>query len=699
VADFSDEDLIAEAQRRGLQPAAQQIGPTDEDLVAEAKRRGLYGAPKPSAPPVDVATDMRRSIGTGLQKGVAEAVGLPRMFKDAARSASQMAGVPAPVSEMIAGGAQNALAVASKIIPGLPNMGFANSEPPRAADIEAEMHKITGPKYEPQTVPGQYVKTVASMAPNALFGGGGLGARALQVVAPGVMSEAGGQMTKGTEMEGPARAAGAIIGGVGAGVAGKTADDFLNGVGGSLKRFADSRQGASGSQINSLFGSFQPREGAAATTTRDVVDKQLLRIAGRRGLTDAKAEELAQEAEAAGRNPIAAQVLGEPGLRRLQTNARMPGKTGQKVADVVKARRSGQGERLSAATDKAFGDTTRTAAQGSLDAQYATMSPQYNKLLDGAKVSSNIYNGRIAPILQTIPDAIQRRILSRAGQVAEGEGAFDFDGLPMGRKLQYMKIALGDEIKNMGSAGLDASIRRNLTRSLNDLRDAMEDAIPGYKALNARWADAAQSEEALGWADELFAGGKDTLRPEEVRAQFEAFTPAQQEHALVSVRNRIMQTIEDRTKTGVRKTNVAEPFLSDTFTKRMRAILGEKADALLRAIGVEDKDFNELGSVIPRAGSDTLPMFADLIDQASIPTGKGDMAAKALQFVGGRIQAGLSENARNKVGDKLIDEMTPAQIRAFRRTMRENIAAREARTGGAARAGAASTVIAGDERR
>lgn len=666
LAPQEDQERAKIAANRSQRQAAGEFFTPEADANAyqtPVDKEAHYGY----RPPDITGGDVQHSWGTGLQNGIS---GL--------------------LSTLSAGGEPIQPAAET-----LNRLHDANTQ------INNAEHRLTGPAYQPQTVPGQYASTIASMAPNALLGGGGPGARALQVIAPGVMSETAGQITKGSEFEGPARLAGAVVGGGVAAGFGGAADAGTNALTRGLTNFADSRQAATGNQVNSLFGGFQPREAGAAGPmpgTPRATDAQLLRLAGRRGLTDQKAEELATEAEAAGRNPIAAQVLGEPGLRRLQTVNRMPGKSAQRSADVIGAKRAGQGERLATATDQAFGDQTRSAAQSSLNGDYASMSPRYNELLDGAKIDSNAYNGKIVPVLQTIPQSIGREITKKAEAVAEGEGVQNFDALPIGRQLQYTKVALGQKIANMGRDGLDANIRRNLTRTLNNLRTEMETAIPGYKQINAQWADAAQSEDALSWSDQLFAGGKNSMRPEEVKAQFDAFTPAQQQHALVSVRNRIMQTIEDRTKTGVRKTNVSEPFLSDTFNKRMRAILGDKAEPLLRSIGVEDKDFNELGSVIPRAGSDTAPMFADMIDQATMTPNPKNWIGDASKFAWQKATSPIFENARNKVGDKLLAEMTPDQIRTFRKALRENLIANAQRSGGAARTTAAGAASANEGR-
>jgi len=77
---------------------------------------------------------------------------------------------------------------------------------------------IPGLAEPPQTTAGQYSRTAAEFVPGAILTPGNPLANALRYgVGPGIASEAAGQVTAGTPMEGPARMAAALAGGVGAG--------------------------------------------------------------------------------------------------------------------------------------------------------------------------------------------------------------------------------------------------------------------------------------------------------------------------------------------------------------------------------------------------------------------------------------------------------------------------------------------------
>lgn len=87
---------------------------------------------------------------------------------------------------------------------------------PSSQPVMQDTQRMLG---SPQTTGGRYAQTIASMAPAAFGGEGGLVTRAARAIVPGVASEAVGQMTEGTKYERPARVAAALIGGAGVGAA------------------------------------------------------------------------------------------------------------------------------------------------------------------------------------------------------------------------------------------------------------------------------------------------------------------------------------------------------------------------------------------------------------------------------------------------------------------------------------------------
>lgn len=181
---------------------------------------------KPAEAKVGVAEDVAKSGASGLARGVIGLVGLPgtvaqlaRTGADAladqtvgravnyAKTGSFTAPSPAPTEELIR---QNRLA------------GFV-PDPGRVisgeAITDAAATVAPGIKYQPQTVAGEYARTVGEFAPGLLSPGSMAQKIVGGVLAPALLSETAGQATKGTAFEPYARAAGAVVGGVGANLA------------------------------------------------------------------------------------------------------------------------------------------------------------------------------------------------------------------------------------------------------------------------------------------------------------------------------------------------------------------------------------------------------------------------------------------------------------------------------------------------
>lgn len=160
--------------------------------------------PTAPAPTVGVVEDMARSLGTGLRTGVEGVAGMIGDARELTRS-----GVGAAMDYFEA--PQGVRDVANKAIDYVTPF-------PGAPTTEQVRETITDPlmgadRYQPQTTPGKYARTVGEFAPGAAVGPGGLASRvATNVLAPAIGSEFAGQMTEGTAAEPWARLGGAVVG-------------------------------------------------------------------------------------------------------------------------------------------------------------------------------------------------------------------------------------------------------------------------------------------------------------------------------------------------------------------------------------------------------------------------------------------------------------------------------------------------------
>lgn len=94
--------------------------------------------------------------------------------------------------------------------------GQSGLRPPSSREMTQAYESTFGPMYQPQTVIGQYARTVGEFAPTAVAGPGSWARKTALSVVPAVASETGGQLTEGTALEPFARVGGALLGGIAA---------------------------------------------------------------------------------------------------------------------------------------------------------------------------------------------------------------------------------------------------------------------------------------------------------------------------------------------------------------------------------------------------------------------------------------------------------------------------------------------------
>ncbi len=165
------------------------------DMPREAFDAKVGVAAKPSPPQLTVgetAIDVVKSSGVGVAQG---ALGL--------------ATLPGNVEYLGRAGIDKAATLLGMKDPELSKTTVL----PTYQDAKSKVEQYTGEFYKPQSTAGEYARTIGEFAPMAALGGGGALVRAANVVGPAFVSETAGQLTKGTEYEPYARAAGALAGG------------------------------------------------------------------------------------------------------------------------------------------------------------------------------------------------------------------------------------------------------------------------------------------------------------------------------------------------------------------------------------------------------------------------------------------------------------------------------------------------------
>jgi hypothetical protein len=234
----------------------------------------------------------------------------------------------------------------------------------RFQDVSGAVEHAGVPDYEPQTMPGRYVKGITELAPLALTGNEGAAANVLKgAVAPAVGSEALGDKFKGTWLETPARLAGALLGGGAA----HGADVAKS----AVKTYGAQREVAK--DVGSLIGDSEITPGAVSRMAKSVA-----------------ADKLTPEAAAARAAELGPESMMLDQGRQLQGRAEaiatQPGVGQNRVLDAVE-KRTGE-----------FGDQTAARIKATLDKE---MGPSPD-VVDLEKKVSNLVDTKAKPLYDKV---------------------------------------------------------------------------------------------------------------------------------------------------------------------------------------------------------------------------------------------------------------------------------------------------------
>lgn len=495
------------------------------------------------------------------------------------------------------------------------------------------------------------------------------GERVLRGTKAGAVAGGAAGFGYGTDMD--SRTQGAAVGaglgaGLGAAVPG-VVEPILRKGGEAIRPAANSlydafRQGAQSGQVNSLFGALDNTGPAPAPrpkpTARQRVNRDLVKMVDDAGGGDAIRESTAIYREA-GKDPLTAIALENPGLRALRVAAKSPGKTGSAADAVIAQNRLAQPVDIQSTIDEVFPAVVRRDAQGQINNMFDEASAQYRKVLAGANVEDAAM-GKLAPILDRMPQEVQDLAEGTLARLAKYDG-LDPNALNTAQRLHYMKRAMGQIITGMKRQGLQADEARSLTRLQTEYVKALDDVIPGYGDVRGKWAELSDAEEALSWSKGFF----DRKVPSgDLKAEFADMSDAQKQHALIGIAEDLKQQVKANTKTGVRKTNIAASILTEDKIEKIKAVLGpENARKLEVALRIADNDFEKLSKVL--GGSDTFADSVHFADQhakaiaTDAATGKlSGMADKGAGWGVNSLWNALMEGHRNKLGAELLKPMT-----------------------------------------
>lgn len=159
--------------------------------------------------------DAAQSVGSGLASAAAGTLGMAGDVRSLLSAGTSALGGKLGVEPDKVQAFKDLMSKAA----GMTGAGRVFTDAPTSRQIkDTATDPIVSPDYEPQTTVGSYLKTGAEFLPGMAVGGPRalLPRFATNVAAPAIASETAGQITKGTEAEPYARAAGALLGGAGA---------------------------------------------------------------------------------------------------------------------------------------------------------------------------------------------------------------------------------------------------------------------------------------------------------------------------------------------------------------------------------------------------------------------------------------------------------------------------------------------------
>ena len=427
--------------------------PVDEP----AKRPRFSGVPVDQPAPMtwgDTAVDAGQSLASGVRQGVESSMGgIGDANSINGRAASWLA-------EKLGASPETAqkLELAARFINPLTGML------PSSGDIRQVTEPVIGAPHVPETVTGEYARTIGEFVPGAVMGPGGVGRKTAMAVVPAVMSETAGQFTKGTKLEPYARLVAAILGS------------------GAVAAVPSSSKGSAA--VDKVMRAME-NDGIDPATVRQRLD------------------EMGPEAMVADLGPNLQQQAG--GL------ASMPGEAQQIVRSAMADRDAGAGGRIRSALDDTLGpaQVPSDITTAIRDNQKA-LGPAYESVFQGAKAVDT----------QPIADALDSASVNLRGEaqtaVKSVRKMLDIVGTDTLDPNPKTLFQTRQAIDGMLNGATDGNVRRVLSEARSQVDDALAQAVPDIKGVDAQFAELARQRDAVERGQTVLDSGRTAPRPTEL---------------------------------------------------------------------------------------------------------------------------------------------------------------------------------------
>lgn len=492
-------------------------------------------------------------------------------------------------------------------------------------------------------------ETAGAFIPALVTGGAAAPAAAGRTIAQRTAQAIGRGLTatgKSAALSGALSGAGAAEGGLGARTVGATV--------GTLTGTAI---GKAGGAVAASLGRGAERMAWGASPKARPGEQAVARMAERAGIENI-VEDLGRAAKEASPETRVMDVLGGPG-RRLATAVRL---SGGRPGDVIEQEMAGRIEQAPDRLIRALGKTGRAAENltetvDNLIAQRkAAADPLYAQLREQPPVMDR----KLEEMIATRPSLkrAQRDAINLAAEEGVQLPTIDTPSGPMPLRtpemLHYMKLALDDmiDVGKKPEGGMGRTALGKIQDTKNEFLNIVDSKVPVFKQARDAWAGPSALKTAI-------ADGAEAAKSKVDVNELAKDVSEKSASELEFYRRGYIQVLRQKVDDGqLKPADVRNPG----FEKRMRAVFGDEADAIVNTLR-EEMDLTLTAQRVS-SGSPTAERLRDmedleggLVSGRAIRTYAGDRlraVARGAENIEARLRAGRSEEIRGKVGKELM---------------------------------------------
>ena len=481
----------------GAAPAA--VAPAVAPAPAVEAPAAAPAAATPAAEdPYNRVAGLAKAAGTGVAKGAIGLVGAIPWLSDLAKTGA---------NKFIFDPVFNAISGPPKAAPERFDLNKAASPD----SIQRGIESVTGEFHKPQNTAEQYAETIGSFLPGVGAGPGSLGTRLImQAMVPGAASEAAGQYTKGSAMEGPARFGAALL-----------APIAMTGAGRAVSAMRAPADGMGRGASKHLVSAME-------ADTPQAVRAELDRLGPDAMLADAGPAFLGKTQGASLNSDEGRSVIfGTLSRRNQGTNARIqddvnralgPAEDPQTVTNTIRARRS---------------EADNRAYPAALDLAPEVRTGPIMQELEGYIPQSVGLENRALTNLRDMMTRYERRAVidpDTGRQALDARGNMVWEQIPVNqtdaRILHKVKNELDNVIEHDAPGlGVPAAALQHQQYALKQFRHALNETlerqVPGYREANRQSAMLAKRADAVERGTQYLGEGKTTPSPGRFTDEFE----------------------------------------------------------------------------------------------------------------------------------------------------------------------------------